>query len=335
MTSTLSNVVFEHLSADDDNPSEPPAVVSSGGREVQPSTEGSDVAQAGEGGKGARKQWGEGEGAPLVELLQHKQLQTATYAINSDNTGTMCMEIMKGISPLHATELHPNMHSKFHVTCMHLSSVGETRIVFSKLEPIPIPTNVIDNKVEQQPPVPVGETITLKKAEDLGHHKPDNQDQASPMKEPVDEIQPSESWVIVKSEVEAQTGKSTIDEPREKVSTDRESLPDQPQPTSDTASQASDVKQAWNGSSREQDSSTVTQPAPTTPSGGGDVGRDNIEVEDIEEEEGKDNGAGDDDASNSTFTIGDEESEEKFSTPSAVTPQVCTVAYYEYVYLYT
>lgn len=92
MTSTLSNVVFEHLPADDDNPSEPPAVVSSGGREVQPSTEGSDVAQAGEGGKGARKQWEEGEGAPLVELLQHKQLQTATYAVNSDNTGTVCMK---------------------------------------------------------------------------------------------------------------------------------------------------------------------------------------------------------------------------------------------------
>ena len=39
------------------------------------------------GDKDGRKQWEEGEGAPVVELLKHKQLQTATYAIDDGNTG--------------------------------------------------------------------------------------------------------------------------------------------------------------------------------------------------------------------------------------------------------
>ncbi len=38
------------------------------------------AAVAGGGAKEERKQWGAGEGAPLVAMLQEKTLQTATYA---------------------------------------------------------------------------------------------------------------------------------------------------------------------------------------------------------------------------------------------------------------
>ena len=78
--STLSNVVFEHLPAYDEGPAETASVK----EEDQSSTGGG----AGDGGKEARKQWGQGEGPPVVELLQHKQLQTATYAVDDGNTGT-------------------------------------------------------------------------------------------------------------------------------------------------------------------------------------------------------------------------------------------------------
>ena len=89
--STLSNVVFEHLPAYDESPAEP----ASEKEEEQPSTGGEgggagddDVEGGREGGKEVRKQWGQGEGPPVIELLQHKQLQTATYTVDDGNTGT-------------------------------------------------------------------------------------------------------------------------------------------------------------------------------------------------------------------------------------------------------
>ena len=88
--STLSNVVFEHLPAYDESPAEP----ASEKKEEQTSTGGGGGAGddngegGGEGGKEARKQWGQGEDPPVIELLQHKQLQTATYAVDNGNTGT-------------------------------------------------------------------------------------------------------------------------------------------------------------------------------------------------------------------------------------------------------
>ena len=79
-------MVFEHLPANDESPTEP--AMRDSGKEDQSSSAGGggDAGQA--GGEGDRKQWGEGEGAPIVELLQHKQLQTATYAVNDGNTGS-------------------------------------------------------------------------------------------------------------------------------------------------------------------------------------------------------------------------------------------------------
>lgn len=84
--STLSNVVFEHLPAyDDESPTEPVNE-----KEADQSSTGGGPEEAGEEeGKEARKQWGQGEGPPIVELLQHKQLQTATYAVDDGNTGTL------------------------------------------------------------------------------------------------------------------------------------------------------------------------------------------------------------------------------------------------------
>ena len=46
-----------------------------------------DSLAAQEGDKEARKQWGQGEGAQMVDLLQRQQLQTATYAVSEGNTG--------------------------------------------------------------------------------------------------------------------------------------------------------------------------------------------------------------------------------------------------------
>ena len=83
--STLSNVVFEHLPTHDESPGEPASE-----KEDKPSV----VGGAGEvgvegGGKEGRKQWGQGQGPPVIELLQHKQLQTATYAVDDGNTGSL------------------------------------------------------------------------------------------------------------------------------------------------------------------------------------------------------------------------------------------------------
>lgn len=86
--STLSNVVFEHLPADDESPSEPASEKEEGQPSVGEAEGGGDGGTGGERGKEARKQWGQGEGPPVIELLQHKQLQTATYAVDDGNTGT-------------------------------------------------------------------------------------------------------------------------------------------------------------------------------------------------------------------------------------------------------
>ena len=91
MTSTLSDVVFECLPSNDEVPSEPNAPTCDAKREDQPIPgEMSIVGQASsskEGEKNVRKQWGGGEGVPIVELLQHKQLQTATYAVGKGDAG--------------------------------------------------------------------------------------------------------------------------------------------------------------------------------------------------------------------------------------------------------
>ena len=206
-------------------------------------------------------------------------------------------------------------------------SVGETRVVFSKLGgPLPTPVPITDSKPEPQSLAPVGETITLKKAENSAVAQTlVDKDKSPPKKEPSAEVLPSESWVIVKPEVDTQDDQS---EPKEKLSTDKDNIPDQPA-TSNVEPETSDVKQAWNGSSSEQDSASVAQPppgaAPSSSGGGtsGGVGKD-IEVEDIEEGEVKEEGVSDA-ISNAVFTFGEleeEEPEEKFSTPSAATPQV-------------
>jgi hypothetical protein len=81
--STLSNVVFEHLPSNGESPVEP----ANEKEEDQPSV--GEAEGGGDGGRGkeARKQWGQGEGPPVIELLQHKQLQTVTYAVDDGNTG--------------------------------------------------------------------------------------------------------------------------------------------------------------------------------------------------------------------------------------------------------
>lgn len=84
-------MVFEHLPSNAETPSEPNAPTCDAKREDQPTPGEKNVggqAPAGKDeGKNVRKQWGEGEGAPVVELLQHKQLQTATYAVGNGDTG--------------------------------------------------------------------------------------------------------------------------------------------------------------------------------------------------------------------------------------------------------
>ena len=87
VTSTLSNVVFERIPASSATPGGPPAVVSVAESEDM-SSGAVEADREGGGRQDARKKWGgEGEAAPLIELLQHKQLQTATYAANVRDTG--------------------------------------------------------------------------------------------------------------------------------------------------------------------------------------------------------------------------------------------------------
>ena len=214
-------------------------------------------------------------------------------------------------------------------THSHTHTAGETRIVFSKLEApqhTPELIQVGDVKSTPQPSVAVGETVTLKKAEPSTSDKQATQDsKTSPAKEPSSGVEPSDSWVMVKSETDTQANRTTSVETTDRMPSDKEKLSDQP-PPADGAGKASD-KQAWNRSSntgREASSARVTQPRPTAPSGDGSVEgrREGIEVEDIEEkEEEKGEGVGGGEG-NLIFSFGDEPSAEKFSTPSASTPQV-------------
>ena len=312
MISTLSNVVFERLPAYDESPAEP----ASEKEEDQPSTGGrgggaggDDGETGGEGGKEARKQWGQGEGPPIIELLQHKQLQTTTYAVDDGNTGSL-------------REREREREYLFGTFC----PVGETRIVFSKLEgplPTPVPVTISESEAEPQTVASIGETVTLKKAEE--NDLPQKLDKTSPKKEPSAEVLPSESWVIVKPpEVDQSVTK-------EKLADKTEGILDQPATSnSELPSSDQEVKQVWNGSSGEQGSTSVAQQPPAAPSSSsvsdGGAGKD-IEVEDIEEREVKEDGIGEA-VSNAVFTFGEEEEEEeeepeeRFSTPSAATPQV-------------
>lgn len=209
------------------------------------------------------------------------------------------------------------------------TSVGETRIVFSKLEgplPTPLPITIEESaEAEPQTAASIGETITLKKAED--NDLSVDKDKSSPKKEPSAEVLPSESWVIVKPQ---EVDQSVTDKPNKNLAGKTEGIPDQPA-TSNTEPPASDQevnKQAWSGSGDERGSASVAQPPPIAPSSssvsGGGAGPKDIEVEDIEEREVKENGVVEA-VSNAVFTFGEEEEEEpeeKFSTPSAATPQV-------------
>lgn len=189
--------------------------------------------------------------------------------------------------------------------------------------PSPTPIPIRDDKPEQKPFAPVGETITLQKAEGIQCTSKTlvGQDETLP-KEPSVELQPSESWVIVKSEMDTPVDHPTMVKASEGVPSDREDRPFQ-HLSGDTTSQAPDAKQAWSGSGRQQSNASPAQAPPNTPSGGsgGEVILENIEVEDIEEKEDKKDRVVDG-ASNLVFSFGDEEGEEKFSTPSAATPQV-------------
>ena len=77
-------MVFEQLPVHSKVQEEPP---SDNKTATPPAQEGGVGERDIEGDKDGRKRWGEGEGAPVVELLQHKQLQTATYAVDDGSTG--------------------------------------------------------------------------------------------------------------------------------------------------------------------------------------------------------------------------------------------------------
>ncbi len=186
---------------------------------------------------------------------------------------------------------------------------------------------ISESEPEPQAAAPVGETITLQKAEDNDlPQKSVDRGSTSPKKEPSAELPPSESWVVVSP---PKVDQSTTEKPKEKPANEREDTPHQPA-TGDAASDQ-DVKQAWSGSSDNQGSAaSVAQRPPTAPPsssssglvhGGGGRG---IEVEDIEESEVNEDGV-DEAVRDAVFTFGEEEEEEpeeKFSTPSAATPQV-------------
>lgn len=69
ITETSSNIVFERHSS-------------------------STVSSEGHAPVEVRKKWGEGEGIPLVAMLQEKTLQTGNYAVNS--TQSTCLAVSKG-----------------------------------------------------------------------------------------------------------------------------------------------------------------------------------------------------------------------------------------------
>ena len=192
--------------------------------------------------------------------------------------------------------------------------------------PSPTPIAFSDNKPEQKPFAPVGETITLQKVKGTQRTSKTLVDQnETPTKEPSIELPPSESWVIVKSEMDTPADCPTIVKASEGVPSDREQYS-----SGDTPSQAPGAKQVWSGSGREQRSTRTspTQAPPTALSGGSVLGGgseviiQNIEIEDIEEKESQEKDTVVDGASNLVFSVDDEEGGEKFSTPSAPTPQV-------------
>ena len=86
--STLSNVVFEHLPVrmQDQNPTQLASETKEKDQSPNESSQ-NDSPAAKKGDKEARKQWEQGEGAQMVDLLQCKQLQTATYAVSEGSTG--------------------------------------------------------------------------------------------------------------------------------------------------------------------------------------------------------------------------------------------------------
>ena len=195
-----------------------------------------------------------------------------------------------------------------------------------------MPVTISESEAEPQATAPVGETITLKKAGDNGQpQKSMDKDNTSLKKDPSAELPPSESWVVV---TPPRVDQSTIDAPKEKLTTMRE---DQPTTSSvEPLASGHNVKQAWSGSSDGQGSAaSVAQPPPAVPPSNssncssvnlsrGGTGK-GIKVEDVEESEVKEEGIGEA-VSNAVFNFGEEEEEEepeeKYSTPSAATPQV-------------
>ena len=110
-------MVFQRLPANDEISDKPKVadVRVAEDKSVSPQDQGSEggVGESSkEGVKDVRKQWGEGGGVPLVELLQHKELQTATYAVDDGKTGmhVNCIgEMFKKISH-YSTHVHVPSH---------------------------------------------------------------------------------------------------------------------------------------------------------------------------------------------------------------------------------
>lgn len=155
-----------------------------------------------------------------------------------------------------------------------------------------------------------------------------NQDETL-TKKPSVELPPSESWVIVKSETDTPADDPAVVKASEGVPSHREDRPFQ-HTSVDTTSQAPAAKQAWSGSGREQSSTSPTRASPVTLSGGsglssgggdGEVITESIKVEDVEEKEDKTDRVVDG-VSHLVLSVGNEEEEDKFSTPSAASPQV-------------
>ena len=87
-TVTSSAIVFER------GANEEPKAVSQedSSTPADPSADPSAAAGGGGGAKKERKQWGVGEGAPLVAMLQEKTLRTATYAATTQSEQTQCSQ---------------------------------------------------------------------------------------------------------------------------------------------------------------------------------------------------------------------------------------------------
>ena len=213
----------------------------------------------------------------------------------------------------------------------HTYSVDQTRIVFSKLESLPLPTPspvaVSDGGVgPQQPSVPIGETVTLQKVKEVPQQTSTNQIQTPPKTEAGAEILPSESWVIVKSENDSQADKSEEkEEQQQQGPVNEESATDKPAVV-DSESQSSKVRQAWSGGSRDEATTAGVSQPPATSSRDDDGREGIVNVEDIEEQkeeqEEEDVGARGGSVAKFIFSLKDDSSGDKYSTPTAATPQV-------------